>query len=176
MTPRLVLRLMERNVVDACLAGDLACAGQLLGIGIPGALLDKPSGLKLAQVRLNEDPQYRPWSMRAIILPDARTMVGHVRFRSRPDPDYLHRFAPGVVEFGYHVFPPYRRRGYAAEAVGALMHWAQAVFSVGRFVASVSPDNQPSLALIARFGFGKVGQHMDEIDGIEDIYLREAAI
>ncbi len=55
------------------------------------------------------------------------------------------------------------------------MDWAHTAFGVRRFIASVSPENQPSLALIAHFGFAKVGQQMDEVDGIEDIYLREAS-
>jgi len=174
VTSRLVLRLMEREVVDACLAGDLPRAEHLLGARIPRELLDRPSGLKFAQARLNADPEYRPWSARAIILPDVRMMVGHVRFHSRPDPDYLQPYARAAVEFGYHVFPVYRRHGYAAEAVTAAMDWARAVFGVRRFVVSVSPYNKPSLALIARLGFARIGQHMDEIDGVEDIYLREA--
>jgi len=173
VTPRLLLRLMEGDVVDACLAGDLARAGKSLGVAIPGELLDKPSGLQFAQTRLTEDPLYRPWSMRAIILPDAIKMVGHVRFHSRPDPDDLHPYARSAVELGYQVFPAYRRRGYASEAVGAAMHWAQAAFGIHRFVASVAPDNKPSLALIGRFGFAKVGRQVDEVDGIEDVYLRE---
>jgi len=174
-TPRLVLRLMERTVVDACLAGDLERAGQLLGARIPDALLAHPSTLRYAQARLDEDPLYRPWSARAIVLPRAGTMVGLVRFHSRPDPAYLHPYARGAVEFGYQVFPAYQRQGYASEAVAAVMQWAQTAFGVDRFIVSVSPANQASRALIARFGFAKVGEHMDEIDGIEDIYLREVA-
>ncbi len=175
LTPRLVLRLIERDVADACLQGDLQRAERLLGTGIPGELLDEPTALKYAQAQLDADPQYQPWSIRAIILPAARTMIGHVRFHSRPDPDYLRPFARDAVEFGYHVFSEHRRHGYATEAAGAVMDWAQAAFGIGRFIVSVSPDNKPSLALIARFGFTEVGQHMDEIDGIEHIYLREVA-
>jgi RimJ/RimL family protein N-acetyltransferase len=174
-TPRLVLRLMERAVVDACLASDLGRAGELLGVRIPDALLAHPSSLRYARARLNEDPLYRPWSARAMILPQAETMVGLVRFHSRPDPADLHPYARGAVEFGYQVFPGYQRQGYASEAVGAVMQWAQTAFGIDRFIVSVSPGNQASRAVIARFGFAKVGEHMDEIDGIEDIYLREAA-
>jgi [ribosomal protein S5]-alanine N-acetyltransferase len=174
-TPRLILRLMERPVVEACLAGDLERAGQLLGARIPDALLARSSSLKYGQERLNEDPLYGPWSARAIILPQAGTMVGLVRFHTRPDPADLHPYARGAVEFGYQVFPAYQRQGYASEAVGAVMQWAQTAFGVDRFIVSVSPGNTASRALIARFGFAKVGEHTDEVDGIEDVYLREAA-
>ncbi len=176
VTPRLVLRLMGREGVEACLAGDLARAEQLLGARIPNVLLDYPSSLGFAKVRLDEDPQYQPWSFRAIILPDDRTMVGHIRFHSRPDPDDLQAYARDAVEFGYRVFPEYRRRGYAAEASDAVMNWARAMFGVRKFIVTVSPDNKPSQAVIARFGFVRIGQQMDEIDGIEDVYLREVAV
>jgi hypothetical protein len=33
-----------------------------------------------------------------------------------------------------------------------------------------------SLALIARSGFAKIAEHMDEIDGVEHVYLREVAV
>ena len=171
-TPRLVLRLMEREVVDACLVGNLQRAEQLLGIGIPTELLDEPTALKYAQAQLDADPLYRPWSVRAIILPAARTVVGHIRFHSRPDPDYLHPFARDAVEFGYYVVSDYRRHGYAAEAAGAAMDWAHAAFGISRFIVCVSSNNTQSLALIARLGFAKIGEHADEIDGIEHIYLR----
>jgi [ribosomal protein S5]-alanine N-acetyltransferase len=174
-TPRLVLRLMEREVVDACLVGNLQRAEHLLGIGIPTELLDEPTALKYAQAQFDADPLYRPWSVRAIILPAARTVVGHIRFHSRPDPDYLRPFARDAVEFGYYVFSDYRRHGYAIEAAGAAMDWAHAAFGISRFIVCVSPNNTPSLALIAGLGFAKIGEHMDEIDGNEHIYLRSGS-
>ena len=175
LTPRLVLRLMAGDVVDACLAGDLRRAEDLLGMEIPRELLDERTALAYARTQLNADPRYRPWSIRAIVLAATQTMAGHVRFHSPPDPDYLRPFARDAVEFGYRVFPEHRRRGYATEAVGAVMDWARTTSGIGRFVVSVSPDNAPSLALIARFGFTKVGQHTDDIDGVEHIFLRDVA-
>jgi RimJ/RimL family protein N-acetyltransferase len=101
-------------------------------------------------------------------------MVGHVRFHSRPDPDYLRPYAPNAVEFGYVVFTAYRRRRYAQEALTGVMQWAQRIHGVDRFVASVSPANLPSLNLISKFGFQKVGEAIDPVDRIEHIYLRDA--
>ena len=164
---------MEREVLADCLAGELGRAERALGAGIPGELSDEPTALEDARARVDEDPQYRPWSIRAMILPAAATMVGHIRFHSRPNPDYLRPYARAAVEFGYHVFADHRRRGYAHEAAGAVMDWARAAHGIDQFVVTVSPDNVPSLALIARFGFVEVGQHKDPIDGIEHIYLRE---
>jgi ribosomal-protein-alanine N-acetyltransferase len=175
LTPRLVLRLIDRDPLEACLEGDLKRAERSLGIRIPGDLLNEPTSLKYAKARLDEDSQYQPWSVRAVILASAQAMVGHIRFHSRPDPDYLRPLASSAVEFGYHIFPKLRRRGYATEAAGAMMDWAQATSGVGRFIVSVSPNNGPSLALAAHFGFVQIGQHMDEIDGIENIYLRDVA-
>ena len=171
---RLILRLMERETVEACLAGKLVEAGRLLDATIPAELLEEPTALSFAKVRLDDDPGYGPWSIRAMIHQQERQMVGHIRFHTPPDPDYLQPFARGAVEFGYHVFEGDRRQGYAAEAVGTAMDWAQAAFGICKFIVTVSPDNTPSLSLIAGFGFRKIGEHMDEVDGIEHIYLREA--
>ena len=33
-------------------------------------------------------------------------MVGHVRFHSRPDPDYLAPYVRHAVEYGYVILPP----------------------------------------------------------------------
>jgi RimJ/RimL family protein N-acetyltransferase len=173
-TRRLVLRLMNSDVITACLAAELARAERLLGATIPASLLDHPSGLSYGQANLAADPDYAPWSARAVILPDTAAMIGLVRFHSRPDPAYLRRYARGAVELGYRIFPNHRRRGYGTEAVGAVMRWAQATFGVRRFIASVAPDNTASLRLIERFGFARIGEAMDEVDGLEHIYLRVA--
>lgn len=100
-------------------------------------------------------------------------MIGHIGFHDRPDADYLRDLAPGSVEFGYSVFAPFRRQGYAAEACAALMEWARQEHHVARFVVSISPENTPSLRIADHFGFRKIGSHVDEEDGPEDILLRE---
>jgi RimJ/RimL family protein N-acetyltransferase len=102
-------------------------------------------------------------------------MVGHIRFHSLPDPDYLRPFAREAIEFGYHVFIGHRRQGYASEASNAAMDWAQAAFGIRRFIVCVSPNNVASLSVIARFGFDRIGEHDDETDGLEHIFLRELA-
>lgn len=172
-TPRLVLRLFPPAAVEAGLAGDVAGVAALLGVAVPEDLLAQASGLAFARERLAEDPAYQPWSMRAIVLRAERRMVGSIRFHTRPDPEELHGTARNAVELGYGVFPAYRGRGYAQEAARAVMGWAQAAHGIRNFVASVSPGNAASLAVVARLGFVRVGEQIDAIDGIEHVFLRQ---
>ncbi|MBI1774514.1 MAG: GNAT family N-acetyltransferase [Proteobacteria bacterium] len=174
-TTRLILRRMLPELMTAGLAGDLQRAEQLLGAAIPPDLVERPAVLRFALEQLAADPGYEPWSARALVLAGVGRMVGHVRFHSRPDPPYLHPYVRDAVELGYTIFGADRRRGYASEAVETMMSWAGATHGVRRFVASVSPENAPSLALIARFGFRRIGEHVDEVDGLEHIFLRETA-
>jgi RimJ/RimL family protein N-acetyltransferase len=85
------------------------------------------------------------------------------------------KLSPGGVELGYSLLEPWRRRGIATEAIEAVMHWAREEHRVQRFVLSISPDNVPSLGLAAKLGFRKIGSHVDELDGPEDIFERTSA-
>ena len=174
-TARLLLRLVPPAAVEAGLANDLARCAELLGAHVPTDLREEPTVLVYAKARLDEDPLYHPWSMRALIDKQAMAMVGHIRFHTRPDPDYLRPYAARAVELGYEVFARHRRQRFASEAVQGVMQWARERHDVHRFVATVSPDNLPSLNLIARFDFRKIGEHVDPVDGVEGIYLRDQA-
>jgi len=159
--------------LDALMAGDVSAGGRLIGARIPCDLLADPDVLTLGRDRLKADPAYVLWSPRAIILAEAATMIGHIGFHTSPDPEHLRAFATGAVEVGYTVFEPWRRQGFAREALGALMAWASAEHGVLNFIASVSPDNVASLAVVRGFQFQEVGAHLDEADGPETIFLRQ---
>jgi ribosomal-protein-alanine N-acetyltransferase len=51
------------------------------------------------------------------------------------------------------------------------MNWAQSEFGISSFVASISPENEFSLRLVAKLGFIKVGEVMDDTDGMEYVFL-----
>lgn len=163
---RLELVWLSPELLEALLAGRREEAERLGGFAIPAGWPDEHDGRFLA-LRLRqtlEEPSRGPWYVRAIVLPDERRMIGHIGFHGPPGVNA--RRDPDAVELGYTVFPEYRRRGYATEAVRALLAHAGA-HGVGRFVASVAPDNEPSLAIVRRLGFVEVGRHWDEEDGEE---------
>ena len=103
-----------------------------------------PAALRLKQ--LSADPAEQPWLVRAMVASTPRRVVGSIGFHAPPD-------ERGRVEIGYDVVAAERRKGYAREAIHALLDWAWATGRVRTCVASVSPDNGPSLALIRPFGF-----------------------
>ena len=38
------------------------------------------------------------------------------------------------------------------------------------FLLSISPDNAASLAIAAKLGFTRIGEQMDEVDGLEWVF------
>jgi RimJ/RimL family protein N-acetyltransferase len=122
--------------------------------------------LRFRLVQLAVDPSIRVWLGRAMVLTDpdgARHVIGSVGFHGPPDD--LRR-----LEVGYSVDPPYRSRGYAREAIRAMFDWAHDTHGINRFVASISPENEPSLRLAAQLGFVQAGSQIDEIDGLELVF------
>jgi ribosomal-protein-alanine N-acetyltransferase len=141
---------------------------------VPPEQVGDPVTLHHARAALAADPGYAPWSVRAMLLKPTLVMVGHIRFHSRPDAQYLRPFARDAVEFGYVVFEPHRRQGYATEAARGAMGWARGREGVKRFLTTVAPGNAPSIAMMKRLGFHKIGEHLDAEDGVEHVFVREA--
>ncbi|MCC6453464.1 MAG: GNAT family N-acetyltransferase [Caldilineaceae bacterium] len=170
---RLDLLPMTAAFLSASLAGDIAKAEKLLGRTLPPEWLHDEGLMRIRLGQLRFKPMLQPWLLRAVILRATGGMIGHIGFHTAPGAAYLQTIAPGGVEMGYTIFPAFRRQGYATEAVAALMRWAMQEQNVQRFVLSISPGNNPSLRIANHFGFRKVGSHMDEEAGLEDIFVLE---
>jgi RimJ/RimL family protein N-acetyltransferase len=173
--PTLDLVSMSPAFMRASLAGDIAGAERVLGASLPSDWPDCKNLLELRLKQLEEDPAYEPWSLRAMVLRGTaprceRAMIGHIGCHTLPGAAYLQPYSPMAVEFGFEVFPAYRRQGFAREAALALMDWAAREHGQRTFVVSISPVNTPSLGLAAQLGFVHIGHHIDEVDGWEDIF------
>lgn len=153
--------------MEALARHDLDGAGREVQASVTAWLAD---GLQsFVQFRLGQlaaDPTIREWLGRSMVVTDQsgeRQVIGAIGFHGPPDAD-------GRVEVGYRVDPSHRRQGYAREAIRSLFDWAYSKHGVERFVASIAPDNEPSLRLAAEFGFKQVGEQIDEIDGLELVF------
>lgn len=172
-SPRLELIAMSPAFLDSSIKGDLESAARLLGLTVPVDWLEAKWLMEMRLAKMRENAALEPWLLRAVGLRETKSMIGFIGFHALPGAEYLSSYAPGAVEFGYTVFPDYRKMGYASEAAGALMQWAIQEHGVTRFVLSISPINEPSLRLARKFGFRKVGSVTDPEDGVEDVFLLE---
>jgi ribosomal-protein-alanine N-acetyltransferase len=164
---RLELESMSVPFMRALLARDLAAAEREMDAHVPAWLPDQLDNfLQYRLAQLAVDPSILEWLGRSMVMTDEagrRRIVGTIGFHGPPDPQ-------GRVEIGYSVDPVYRRRGIAREAVRAMLDWAAATHGIRRFIASISPTNEASLALVAGFGFVLTGSQLDDIDGLELVF------
>jgi RimJ/RimL family protein N-acetyltransferase len=166
-TPRFELVSMSLGFMEALQAQDVDRASREIGATVPADMRDGLDHfLEYRSAQLREDPSIQPWLGRVIVLDDVggRRIIGSVGFHGPPDDD-------GRVEVGYRVTPDHRRQGVATEVVRALFDWANREHGVTRFRAATAPDNLASQAVLARFGFRRVGVQMDELDGPELVFV-----
>jgi RimJ/RimL family protein N-acetyltransferase len=169
-TPRLILRLMTEEFLEASLDENYGKAESLIGLKISPDWFDEKD---LAKIRLGDyraDPNYISWGLRGIGLKSSNEMVGYICFHTSPNPKYLRKFAPQAAEFGYTIFFNYRRQGFAQEAAAGLMNWAKEQYPLENFIISVSPTNPASTAIAKKLNFEPIGEQIDEIDGLEIVY------
>ena len=161
---------MNPDFLRASLEGDRRRAETLSGLTLPEDWPVEPDVLALRLSQLETSPAWEPWLTRMIELRSDKRVIGVIGFHGPPGGDWLQELAPGGVEFGYTVYPAWRRRGFAMEASEALMQWATRSAGVATFALSMSPANEASAALARGLGFTKVGSWQHAVRGEEDVY------
>jgi [ribosomal protein S5]-alanine N-acetyltransferase len=164
-TSRLDLVLLPRAWLDAYVAG-----GRLpdLGFDDPHLVLTGSEGLvRMRAEQLAADPAQEPWLLRMMVLRTGARgeAIGYANFHAPPDDR-------GMVEIGYRVEAHLRGQGFASEAAAAMWDWAHR-HGARVLRASIAPDNAASIALVRRAGFLRVGEQIDDVDGLEIIWERE---
>lgn len=169
-TPRLDLVPIDLEVVRALVEGRRDEAQVLAGLPFPAEFptLEDLSGFLPVQLhRMRSEPSKRDWMARFILVRtaagDQSQLAGHCGFHGPPE-------TIGRAEIGYTVFAAFRGRGYAKESAAALVTWA---FGHGadEVYATVAPGNAPSLAVVRALGFEQVGEQIDEVDGLELVFV-----
>lgn len=86
------------------------------------------------------------WLQLAVCLKDGNVMIGDVGLHFSEDD-------VSQVEIGYTISPDHQHKGYATEAVRAVMDYLFTVLGKRRITASIDPRNTPSAAVLERLGF-----------------------
>ncbi|MFM7014231.1 MAG: GNAT family N-acetyltransferase [Actinomycetota bacterium] len=130
----------------------------------PAGVLIRDAGplpWRVPQVKAN--PELAIWFLRWIVIRETGEIVGSISFHAPPD-------ASGMIEIGLGIEEPFRRNGYAREALVGMWDWVVTQPGVETLRYTVGITNQPSINLIQSMPFELVGQQIDEEDGPEDIY------
>lgn len=157
MSRRLVLRPLPWDAVRAIAAGHR----------LPGWADDYPAegDVVIAGLLFRAGPAAWPganqaWGHRQVVERDTGLVVGGIGFAGPPG-------AAGEVELGYGIVPSRQGRGYATEAVAAMLGVAWADPVVEAVVASTATGNLASQRVLEKAGFRLVGR-----TGEQDAELR----
>jgi [ribosomal protein S5]-alanine N-acetyltransferase len=164
-TPRIRIVHVDQPTHAAIAAGDLDEANRLSPVAVtPIFVSDRFRSIFARRAeQLLEHPEDEPWVTGIVWDEELAVPVGAGGFHGGPDGD-------GMVEVGYSIDPAYRRRGYARAVLQLLIDRATAHSEVSVLRATISPDNEPSLNLVAQFPFERNGEQWDEDDGLEWIF------
>jgi len=151
LTPRLELISATLKIVET----DLHRRDELpkilraeIGEGWPPPLVDVRAmgGLKQSLVA---DPNLGAWTAWYWIQRRPRVLIGLSGFKGRP--------ANGIVEIGYTCLEKFQRRGFATEAIVAMVSWAFAN-GVQRVFAETLPELIASQRVLLKSGFRFIGE------------------
>ena len=126
------------------------------GLAPAGQALRRAIGLKL-QDMAGLDERLLAWhTYWLVIVSERQTGAGLVGFKGSPDEN-------GQVELGYGIEPSDRSRGYATEAVGALVEWAYASPECLAVTARTQATNEVSMAVLRKVGFQPNGSENGQL-------------
>lgn len=156
---------LDLDVLEALAAGDLEAANAVSPVAL-SAFFVGPQSIgtwRRRAIQVRDDPHAAAWVTGLVVDAETGVAVGRAGYHGPPDDD-------GMVEVGYTIDEPFRRRGYARAVLEVLLARARREPGVTTFRATVSPTNEPSLGLVRQFPFVEVGEQWDEEDGLEIIF------
>lgn len=153
-TARLELRPLPAPAAHA-LPADRETSARLLDAKLP-AEWPHDDLLDVLPLQGASTPETAPYGIWVLIERRSRTVVGDAGFLGPPGEDE-------TIEIGYSVVPDRRGRGYATEAVSALVAWALEQPGVSGVVARCTPHNTPSVRLLERLGFRRTGVEAEHV-------------
>lgn len=147
-------------------APNLPEASRSHGRQLPACFLEEKWLWQIRLDQIRRSPDHAPWLVRAVVLHPREVVVGHAGFHGPPG-------SAGTVENAYTITPQHRGNGYAHAVLEALVDEARRFPDVNVVRASISPDNEASLAVVHRGGFTQLGQQWDDVDGLELTYATQ---
>ncbi|UKS54702.1 GNAT family N-acetyltransferase [Exiguobacterium acetylicum] len=98
---------------------------------------------------LASDPSMLYWGSWLVMTKDGQ-VVGDIGFKGKPD-------SRQAIEIGYGLLPAFHNRGFATEAVRALIDWVFDETEVKAVLAKTDLTNQASIRVLEKAGLIQIG-------------------
>jgi RimJ/RimL family protein N-acetyltransferase len=128
-------------------------------------LTEGPSPLKHRIPRVKREPEFAEIGLFLAIEKASNEIIGSAGFHDFPD-------EKGMIEIGFGIVPEKQNQGFGTELLIGMWKMICLRPDVRLLRYTVSPENLPSMHIIKKLEFSKVGQQMDPKDGLELIYER----
>jgi RimJ/RimL family protein N-acetyltransferase len=112
---------------------------------------------------VRKNPEVAKYLLRVAVLKQSMVVVGSAGFHNLPDEN-------GMIEIGFGVDPAFQNKGYGKQILHGMWGWVVNEPGVKTLRYTVSPSNLISKQIIQKLEFKLVGEQMDDIDGVEEIY------
>lgn len=165
-TARLELVPLSAAFTRALVDRDRDRASRIIGAAVNSWLVVDPAHVVQLDIALAA-PGAPQGGGRVVVLverPGGPRAIGSVGFHGPPD-------ERGRLEVGCRIAAAYRGRGYAGEAMTAMLEWAAVHLGVTRFLVSVAAAEPPGPRLVAELeltGRGASGDRIAELDAVFD--------
>ena len=120
-----------------------------------------PIPYRINQVR--KDPKVAKYLLRVAVLRESMEIIGSAGFHNLPDEN-------GMIEIGFGIDPTFQNMGYGKQLLHGMWNWVVYEPGVKTLRYTVSPSNLISKQIIQKLEFDLVGEQVDDIDGVEEIY------
>jgi RimJ/RimL family protein N-acetyltransferase len=156
-TSRLDLTPLSADAIEALLEGDEARAERLTGARFrrPAPPPYMAEAFPVVRDRLRAHPSEASWWNWLIVARESGEAVGSVAFGGPVGSE-------GAVLVGYAMYPDHEGRGYATEAVRAMIAWAFAQPGVREVRALAPVWNTPALRVAENVGMRPVASEEDD--------------
>lgn len=159
MTRRLELHEVRSDHKVALQQGPEALS-RLLGVTVPAAWPEFPEAFALPTPAAAAEGEPKPPRWPGYLWVDRQedALIGNGGYAGDPS-------EVGEIEVGYEVAPHYRRRGYASEAVRALVEYAFEDPGITRVLAHTLAEENASVQVLRKVGFHWDGELVLEEGG-----------
>ena len=155
-TPRLSLPPMTVGDLEALIAGKRERVTS--GLVFPDPFRAPPENHDVLELFRADVVRRTAWPPRFVVRREDRMVLGSAGLVT-PD-------AEGTVLVGYAVYPEFEKRGYAKEAVAALVAHALAQPGIRRVRATIHAQNIGSRKVAAHAGLVHTGETLDPKEGM----------